>query len=187
MGIRIQWAVPVIASILILGVLGLSQDAFAPPPPGKSGAVKDNIVDCPAIIPPSTPNCTGKAGLAGTYTTDPAKSFVVVRCDDAGILKVNGHLHKSTVPPPADPQILDLALSVDNSGFIFGLDIFTVNKKGNANFDGTWPAALSSGTHDVRVAINVGSVGPTVYVNTALAAGGFGASAGTAGIDVVCP
>ena len=29
---RVQWAVPVIAGILILGSLGLSQDVFAPPP-----------------------------------------------------------------------------------------------------------------------------------------------------------
>jgi len=32
MGMRVQWAVPIIASILILGSLGLSQDVFAPPP-----------------------------------------------------------------------------------------------------------------------------------------------------------
>lgn len=64
MGMRVQWAVPVIVSILILGTLGFSQDAFAP-----GGAFKTNFMFTFGSVTHGAESHTATAELSGGLVT----------------------------------------------------------------------------------------------------------------------
>ena len=120
------------ATILLAGMMAMStslEPVFA-----KNGAAKQNMDVW-------TGNALGQ-------TIDISKSFSIARCDDAGTLEVNGHLHKTN---QAGTQ-LDVYLNVDNTGFML-IDSIVPNKKGTGNFDGTI-TGLSSGTHSVAIFVN---------------------------------
>ena len=110
-------------------------------------------------------------------TIDETKSFSVARCDDAGTLEVNGHLHKTN---QAGVPLL-VYLKVDNGAWQV-VDTVTPNKVGNVNYDGT--LSVTSGfPHTVVVAVNVAALGATIFVNSADSAD----PGTTTGIQFMCP
>ena len=148
------------ATILVAGMMAMStslEPVFA-----KKGASKQNMDVW-------TTNALGQ-------TIDSSKSFSIARCDDAGTLEVNGHLHKTN---QAGTQ-LDVYLNVDNTGFML-IDSIVPNKKGTGNFDGTI-TGLSSGTHSVAIFVNnPGNL--SIYSNAAAANDGGPFT----GISFECP